>query len=252
MFTALQRQMIYFPEVAQEQALLAEAARLELRPWRNDAGELVGWHTDNAGSGLRRLVVFHGNAGYALHRNYYVHGFRSLEQQWEVYLFEYPGYGARPGPPSEAAIKAAAEHALRQLLAQDARPLYLLGESLGSGVASHLAAAFPDQVAGLLLVTPFSSLVDVAAHHYWFLPVRTLLDERYDSVTALSRYDGPVVFLLAGEDEVVPKQLGQRLHDHYAGPRWLREFPGAGHNTMPLYPGADWWREASDFLLGDR
>lgn len=249
--TALQRQIIYFPTIAGEQALLQEAARLELQPWRDEGGELIGWHTQNAGSGLRRLVVFHGNAGLALNRNYYVHGFRSLEQHWEVYLFEYPGYGARPGTPSEEAIKAAAERAMRLLLAQDSRPLYLLGESLGSGVASYLAAAFPDEVAGLLLVTPFSSLVDVAAHHYWFLPVGMLLDERYDSMASLSRYSGPVAFLLAGDDEVVPKELGRRLHDHYQGPRWLREIPGAGHNTLPMYPGEAWWREVADFLLAE-
>lgn len=249
MFAALQRQMIYFPTVVEESVALEEAARLELQPWRDDGGALIGWRTGNADTGLRRLVVFHGNAGFALNRNYYVHGFRSLQQQWAVYLFEYPGYGARPGAASEETIRYAAERALRQLLAQDSRPLYLLGESLGSGVASHLAAAFPGEVAGLFLVAPFSSLADVAAHHFWFLPVRTLLNERYDSMAALSRYEGPVAFLLAGEDEVVPKQFGQRLHDHYRGPRWLREIPGAGHNTLPMYPGESWWREAADFLL---
>ena len=93
--TALQRQIIYFPSVAGEQVLLERAAGLGLQPWRDDGGELVGWRTENAGTGSRRLVVFHGNAGFALDRNYYVHGFRALEQQWEVYLFEYPGYGAR-------------------------------------------------------------------------------------------------------------------------------------------------------------
>jgi pimeloyl-ACP methyl ester carboxylesterase len=251
MLAAFQRQMIYFPTVAGEQALLDDARRLGLQPWRDEDGGLMGWRAAIEGENRQRILVFHGNAGYAQHRNYYVHGLAALQQGWQVYLFEYPGYGARPGPPSEAAIKAAAERAVRQLLAEDSRPLYLLGESLGSGVASHLAAAFPDQVAGLLLVTPFSSLADVAAHHYWFVPARLLLSERFDSMAALSRYRGPVAFLLAGEDEVVPKQFGQRLHDAYRGPRWLREIPGAGHNSLPLYPGADWWGEAAGFLLAE-
>jgi pimeloyl-ACP methyl ester carboxylesterase len=146
-------------------------------------------------------------------------------------------------------IKAAAARALELLLSHDTRPIYLIGESLGSGVASHLAATFPEQVAGLLLVTPFSSLHDVAAHHFKLLPVRTLLSERYDSMEALSHYRGPVAFLLAGQDEVVPKILGQRLHDNYNGPRWLRVIPGAGHNSLPLYPNTDWWGEVSAFLL---
>ena len=66
-------------------------------------------------------------------------GFCLLMLTWGIpnYTPEYPGYGARPGPTSEQAIKSAAERALKQLLAQDSRPLYLLGESLGSGVASQ-------------------------------------------------------------------------------------------------------------------
>jgi pimeloyl-ACP methyl ester carboxylesterase len=252
MFAALQRQMIYYPAVAEEDALLQEARRHGLVPWRDAGGALIGWHTANAGEGARRMLVFHGNAGHALHRNYYVNGLVALHAGWEVYIFEYPGYGARPGSPSEAAIKSSAERALRLLLSRDSRPLYILGESLGSGVASYLAGTFPSQVAGLLLVTPFSSLVDVAAHHFRFLPVRALLSERYDSTAALSGYAGPVAFLLAGQDEVVPKALGRRLHDHYPGRKWLREIPGAGHNTLPLYPGAEWWQQASDFLLASR
>ena len=249
MFTALQRQMIYHPVVAGERALLAEAARLGLRPWRDERGDLIGWRRESTGDGARRMVVFHGNAGHALQRNYYVQGLRSLGQDWEVYLFEYPGYGARPGSPSEDAIKSSAERAVRLLLGDGAHPVYLLGESLGSGVAAHLAAVFPTQVAGLLLVTPFTSLVEVAVHHFRWLPVRTLLQERFDSVAALSHYWGPIAFLLAGQDEVVPNELGQRLHDQYRGPKWLRVIPGVGHNTLPLYPGADWWREAAAFLL---
>jgi pimeloyl-ACP methyl ester carboxylesterase len=251
-FTALQRQMIYYPTVAGERAQLDEAARLGLQSWQDENGDLIGWRPAKEGDGDQRILVFHGNAGFALHRQYFVEGFRALGKGWSVYLFEYPGYGARPGSPSEAAIKSSAQEALELLLSRDARPTYLIGESLGSGVASHLAAAFPEQVAGLLLVTPFSSLSDVAAHHFKLLPVRTLLSERYDSMEALSHYRGPVAFLLAGQDEVVPKALGQQLHDYYKGPKWLRVISGAGHNSLPLSSTADWWGEVSAFLLATR
>lgn len=250
MLTALQRQLIYFPTVQAEAELLAVAQQTGLQPWRDGQRRVIGWHAATRGEGGRRLLVFHGNAGQALHRDYYLQGFHGLEEDWDVLLFEYPGYGAREGAPSEASLKAAAVAALETLLSQDARPVYLLGESLGSGVASHLAANYPEQVAGLLLVTPFTSLVDVAAHHYSFLPVRALLQERYDSLEALSHYRGPVAFLLAGDDEVVPTALGQRLHDSYPGPRWLRVEPGAGHNSLPMQPQASWWAEVSNFLLG--
>jgi pimeloyl-ACP methyl ester carboxylesterase len=252
MFASLQRQMIYYPQVEPEEDLLRAASRMGLLDWRDGSGQLIGWRSNTAEEKARRVVVFHGNAGYALHRDYYVAGFLAQGRDWEVYLFEYPGYGARPGEPSESGIKAAATEALALLLGSDARPVYLVGESLGSGVASYLSSQFPEQVGGMLLVTPFTSLPDVAAHHYGFLPVRRMLSERFDSRAALSHYRGPVAFLLAGSDEIVPTELGRQLYESYAGPKWLRVQPGAGHNTLSLYPGADWWREVTAFLTADR
>lgn len=252
MFATLQRQLVYFPQVESEENLLRTARSMEMLEWRDDEGALIGWHSRAVAAKPRRVVVFHGNAGYALHREYYVSGFRAQGRDWEVYLFEYPGYGARPGEPTESGIKQAAAAAVELLIADGVGSLYLVGESLGSGVASYLAARFPEAIDGMLLVTPFTSLADVAAHHYRFLPVRALLSERYDSLELLSQYEGPVAFLLAGDDEIVPAALGRRLYDSYQGPRWLRVEPGAGHNTLSFSPAADWWREMSRFLTGDR
>ncbi len=251
MFAALQRQLIYYPEQASEAQLLQLARAAGLEDWRDRAGQLVGWRTPTRRSGVRRVVVFHGNAGHSLYRQYFADGILALDNGWQVYLFEYPGYGARPGSPSEGNIQAAALDALNELLAADPSPVYLVGESLGSGVATNLAGRLPAQIAGLLLVTPFTSLTDVAAGHYSWLPVRALLRDRYDSQRYLQDYSGPVAFLLAGSDEIVPAALGRALHESYAGPKWLHEQAGAGHNTLDLDPAATWWREATDFLLAE-
>ena len=248
MLAALQRQLIYYPEVAPEKTLLKIANGIQLLDWRDRSGQLIGWHTPQAGSASRRVVVFHGNAGHSLYRQYFAAGFLALGGDWDVYLFEYPGYGARPGAPSESGIKAAALDAVEELLTEDPRPIYLAGESLGSGVATWLAGTLPTKVAGLLLVTPFTSLTDVAAGHYRWLPVRTLLSERYNSQKALSQYAGPVAFLVAGNDEIVPAELGRKLHSDYRGPKLLREQAGAGHNTLNFDPSASWWREVANFL----
>ena len=197
MFAGLQRQLIYYPQVESEERLLTVADGVGLVEWRDEADRLIGWRPKDSTDAARRVVVFHGNAGYALHRDYYVAGFLAQAPDWAVFLFEYPGYGARPGKPSESVIKAAATEAVESLLGSDHRPLFLVGESLGAGVASYLASRFPQQIDGMLLVTPFTSLVDVAAHHYRFLPVRALLSERYDATRALRQYRGPVAFLLA-------------------------------------------------------
>lgn len=245
MLAALQRQMIYYPMRADAAALAAEATALRMAPWRDAQGRAHGWVREGDAPDAPRLVVFHGNAGYALHRGYFADGFAG----WQVFLFEYPGYGARDGEPSAESIKQAAGEALESLLAADKRPLFLLGESLGSGVACETAAAHPHAVAGLVLVTPFTTLEELASHHYPWLPVSLLLTERYDCVGPLRDFRGPIAVVLAGRDEIVPVALGRRLYETYAGPKYLHEDARAGHNSIDYDPRRAWWAEIAAFLL---
>lgn len=252
MMAGCQRRFIYYPERAPMGDLLDLARGAGLEPWRDHDDELVGWRTPAVDENRIKntLVVFHGNAGYALHRTYFARGFESIPdaRDWQVYIFEYPGYGARPGRPSEGTIKQSAEEAIH-LLRKAGLRVFLIGESLGGGVACYLAGKHPGEIAGLFLVTPFTSLVDVGRHHYPILPVGLLLRERYDNSRALKEYRGPVAFLVAGRDEVIPARLGLRLHDEYQGPRKLIVQQDRTHNTLIYQPRAPWWREVAEFLL---
>jgi len=245
-----QRGLIYYPSRAPMEALVAEAARLGLEPWVGETGEYQGWVARQEG-GRGRLVVFHGNAGQALNRAYFADIFGESDEEGfaEIYLFEYPGYGARAGKPGEQRIFEAARRAVAPLLSDEAgEPVYLLGESLGGGPASRLAAEWPGKVAGLLLITPFTSLAAAGQKHYPYLPVGLLLRDRYDNAKHLESYAGPVVFLLAEEDAVVPAELGRQLHERYGGPKQLLLVEGAGHNTILDGMAPDRWREISAFL----
>lgn len=248
-----QRSFIYFPTIASEKALEGEAQRQGLEAWRNTAGETIGWRRPPASTprATNRLLVFHGNAGYALNRCYYVSGFGDLEggRTWEIYLLEYPGYGARGGSPSEKSINTAAAAALTTLREEDSRPIFVLGESFGSGPACALAAAYPREVSGVFLVTPFARLGDVAAHHYSLLPVRYLLRDRWDNVAALTNYPGRVAARIAGDDEVVTASQGWLLMDGFRGPKRSWVVRGARHNDVVVAGKEPWWREVSNFLL---
>jgi uncharacterized protein len=138
--------------------------------------------------------------------------------------------------------------AMEQLQARRAAPVLLLGESLGSGVAAHVAAALPEQVAGLLLVTPFQSLLAVARHHLPWLPVSLLLRDRFESGQLLADYVGPLVIVTASDDNIVPARLALPLKEAHRGPlpHWQQE--GAGHNTLDLNPRASGWRDIDTFL----
>jgi pimeloyl-ACP methyl ester carboxylesterase len=137
---------------------------------------------------------------------------------------------------------------VQTLAKADQRPLFVIGESLGSGSACAMAREFPQQIAGVGLVVPFGSLLEVASFHYPFIPVKLVLRDRFDNVAALEKYRGHVAFVIAGADEVVTAASGLRLHEQYAGPKHLRTFPGLRHNDVDYSPEAPWWREMSDFL----
>jgi len=248
-----QGKLIYLASRAPEEAMLRKAATLRIEPWRDAGGELLGWRRPNP-QAANRILVFHGNAGLALLRSHFIEALQGLDagRTWEVLVFEYPGYGSRPGDPSEATIVAAAHSAVEELLISDSRPLFLFGESLGSGPACATASQFPDKVAGLALLVPYQSLADAAANQYPFVPVKLLLRDRFDNAEALKRYRGPVVFALAGKDEVVTFAGGQRLYDGYSGPKRLIVFPEVGHNGVDYSPEADWWGEISRFLRNQR
>lgn len=250
-----QRLLIYHPIHRTEAAMLGEARSLGCEPWRDAGGAIIGWKSaHHEARAANRLVIFDGNTGYALHRRHYLRGFEKLDRGglWEVYLFEYPGYGARPGEVSEQSFIAAGDSALAALAQADSRPLFLAGESLGSGLASALAGRHPEQVRGVFLVTPYARLAEVGARQFPFLPVKLLLHDRWDNVAALRAYRRPLAMLIAGRDEVVTAAQGRVLYENYAGPKRLWVEEDATHNTVDFDPAAPWWREVSDFLLGPR
>jgi fermentation-respiration switch protein FrsA (DUF1100 family) len=104
-------------------------------------------------------------------------------------------------------------------------------------------------VAGLLLLTPFDSLANVAQHHYPLLPVRWILRDSYPSSEWLQKYRGPVAIIVAADDTIVPAKFGRKLHESYAGPKKLIVAEHADHNDLlhTLPPSA--WQEALQFLL---
>jgi|YelNatPaOPRAMG01_1025707.scaffolds.fasta_scaffold02902_7 pimeloyl-ACP methyl ester carboxylesterase len=244
-----QRQMIYHPTTAPTRVLEAWAQAAGLLPWRNATGQRIGWmHRYPTGPAQGQVLITHGNAGCAVDRAFYVPVLQRVAAL-DLFILEYPGYGDRPGSPSERALLAAAEEALG-CLASD-QPVYLLGESLGSGVAAYLAGRHPERIAGVLLIAPFDNLTHLAQHHMPLLPVRWLLKDRYPSDRHLAGYRGPVAVLLAGRDEVVPTRFGRRLYDGYAGPKKLWESPQARHNEVYDQPARFWgevisfWRQHS-------
>ncbi len=248
-----QRQYIYYPSHADSATLEAEARQEGLVPWLDAQGGRIGWTYSSPDGSEGTLLIFHGNAGHALNRVYYTERFGRLAKRpafREIRLFEYPGYADRAGRPSEATFVEAAQHAFDELIGNPSSsgPHYLLGESLGSGVATHLAASRGEHISGLLLITPFTRLSDVGQVHFPFLPVRLLLRDHFPNAQNLEHFESPVVILTAEHDGVVPARLGRQLYLGLDGPKQLFEIAGADHNTLFHRVPTKTWIEAIQFL----
>jgi len=241
--------MIFRPSRSSWEESERRAAAEGFAPWRNAAGDMIGWQSLD-GDPAHVLLVMNGNGGSALGRAHYRQICRQTGEDWKTYLLEYPGYGSRDGQPSEPALTAAACEAVDVLATETGRTIWLLGESLGSGTACATVRERPTQIAGVILVTPFNSLAAAAQYHYPWLPVSVFLRTRFASDENLANYPGPVAFLLGAKDQTVPAVLGQKLYDGYKGQKRLWIDPEGTHSLSTFL--AAQWAEIVQWLQAER
>lgn len=246
LFFFMQRKMLYLPETYRPGVQAME--KMGLTPWPSEGAALRGWLAEPEGSVRGTVVVFHGNAGGAWQRDYYS---RALTRRgFRVLLAEYPGYSGRSGSPSQQALVQDAYATIQAVRERLEGPVILWGESLGAGVVAGAVARAPQMADGLVLLTPWERLADVAARHYPWLPVQVFLLDRYDNVANLAAYEGKVAVLVAEDDGIVPAIHGETLFEHLGQPKRLWRFADAGHNSVPIQPGEVWWDEVLDFVTG--
>ena len=192
------------------------------------------------------IVLFHGNGGCAYQRSYFADAF--AQRGFRTFLYEYPGYGGRPGSPSAATIIGDARAVIRSLDRAGYGPVYVWGESIGAGVAAAVCqdAALP--VHGLTLSTPWDSLTHAAAVHYSFVPVAILLRDKYDSIGNLANFRHPVCVICGTIDPVLPPKLGYNLYAHLAEPKMLLVKDGYGHGDWPCGVEEKWWDDVLNFI----
>ena len=240
----IQRQMIYHPPEYSTAAVDAAAQSSRLERWKDASGNPIGMkRLSPKQPSDGQVMIVYGNGSCATSCAHYADQLQPAAAL-DVYILEYPGYADRPGKPSQKNLFQAADEAFQSLPTN--QPTYLLGESLGTGVASHLAGTFSNKVAGVVLFAPYNSLTAVAQYHEPFLPVWLLLLDRYPSQDFLRSYLGPVGILVAGKDLTVPEKFGRRLYDSYQGPKQLWEFPSDNHGSVMGRP-PDFWKEVIAF-----
>jgi pimeloyl-ACP methyl ester carboxylesterase len=214
-----QRSLLYFPQPRSNQAgstlMTLETGTgtvvVSMRPMAGpDALIYLGGNAEDVSRGMRDFAdTFRGSA---------------------IYLMHYPGYGGSSGSPTERGIVEGAL-ALFDRVHADHANVVVVGRSLGSGVAVHVASLRP--VARLVLVTPYDSLADVAVANYPYFPVRWLLRDKYESWRYAPQVTAPTRMIVAGDDEVIPRSSTERLRTRFKdGLVSYIVIAGVGHNSI--------------------
>lgn len=246
----LQRKLMYYPEqhTALQQKQIIAHLNLTLWPDKQDYRGLIRENSKTFSRGT--VLVLHGNAGSAAGRIYYID---ALEKQgFRVILAEYPGFGTRPGKPSEKALVQDAIETAKLAVERYGEPLYLWGESLGGGVVSGVVKSQQVPVAGIILLMPFDSMSRIAQRHYWYLLGGLLTLDRYNNSDNLKDFKGPTAVILAENDQVIPNAHTLRLYESLPEPKKSWTFENAGHNTWPADPNLPWWGEVMDFVSQEK
>lgn len=249
----MEPRMIYYPMRTRDQPPAPPGWRIE-DVWirTGDGVRIHGWFVPApAAPGGRRSTVlfFHGNAGHIGHRLEKLAILRDLGA--DVLIVDYRGYGRSEGRPQEAGLYADARGAYEHLTgARGVAPgtIVLYGESLGSAVASWLAARA--EVAGVILEAPFTSVADVGQSMFPFLPVRWVVRNRFDTLARIGRVRAPILVLHSRDDEFFPMWHAERLVEAAGGRARLVPLRG-GHNDAFLASEAEYRRALTGFL-GER
>ncbi|MCC3861214.1 alpha/beta hydrolase [Pseudemcibacter aquimaris] len=225
-----QRSLLYQPTDISPLALTPENPFKQFAIESHDGFELKHWRFQGR-ENKKTIVFFHGNAGNAADRIMMMR--RPAQEGFNIILAEYRGYGDNPGKPSEQANIADAENLINHLISQglNEKDIILMGRSLGTGVAVQMATKYDASL--LALISPYSSMADVAASHYPILPVKLLLKDRYNNIEHIKNVDVPILMFHGNRDKVIPIKFGQKLANINNNAQF-NELLGYGHNDLNM------------------
>src|SRR5256712_9387135 len=237
-----QERMLFFPRLLDSRPALRPNVE-EVSILAADGITLRGWLVKGDEAPAPLVIYFGGNAeevSWLADVADYVVG-------WSLLLVSFRGYGESEGKRGEEELLEDGlvihDYAKRRPEVNSER-IVAMGRSLGSGVAVHLAAHRP--LRGVILVSPYDSIAEVAKRHYPFLPVSLMLRDRLDSLAPAPQIEAPLLCLVATEDRVIPVAHSRALFEAWRGTKTWHEVPRSDHDSISGEP--EYWRSIADFL----
>ena len=183
-----------------------------------DKINLIGWFYNRNLEEFKTILFFHGNAGSLENRTYKLNHFKNLNLNFLIIAWR--GFSGNKGKPNEMGLYEDAKSAIKWLKAKNIKEknIILYGESLGTGVAVEIAQN--KNYAGLILESPFTSMVDVGKKYYPFFPVRFLLKDKFESYKKITNISVPVLVMHGKVDKIVPFHMGKKIYELANEPKY--------------------------------
>ena len=184
----------------------------------SDNLNLLGWFHKKDLKKFKTIVYFHGNAGTLENRVHKLNHFKDMDVNFLIIAWR--GFSGNKGKPSEKGLYIDANSAITWLkkLGLSEKDIILYGESLGTGVATEIAQS--NNYAGLILETPFTSMIEAAKNFYPYIPVSLLLRDRYDNQNKIKKIDTPILVMHGEVDQIVPFRMGKKIYEIANQPKY--------------------------------
>jgi len=213
-----QRSLLYHPNVNNyfNDRLKVDIEEVQIKT--SDNINLLGWFHKKDLNRFKTIVYFHGNAGKLENRIHKLNHFKDINVNFLI--ISWRGFSGNSGKPTEKGLYEDGKSTIDWLknIGLSDKDIVLYGESLGTGIATHIAQN--RKFAGLVLETPFTSMVDAAKNVYPYIPVGILLKDRYENEKKIKHINIPVLVMHGEADQIVPFKMGKKIYEMANNPKY--------------------------------
>ena len=216
-----QRNLLYHPAVdnyLKDQNTKEPDEIEKVKITTKDNIDLIGWFYSQNLVKSKTILFFHGNAGSLENRTYKLNHFKNLNVNFLIIAWR--GFSGNKGKPNEMGLYEDAKSAINWLKMKgiDENKIIIYGESLGTGIATEIAQN--KNFAGIILESPFTSMIDAGKNNFPYLPVRLLLKDKYESNKKIKNINSPILIMHGKVDKIVPFYMGKKMYELANEPKY--------------------------------
>ncbi len=213
-----QRNLLYHPDENNYFGDKLEVNIEEIKIKTPDQINLLGWFHEKDIIKFKTIIYFHGNAGKLENRIHKLNHFKDINVNFLIIAWR--GFSGNAGKPTEKGLYKDGLSAIEWLIKRgvDEKNIVLYGESLGTGIVTEIAQN--KKFAGLILETPFTSMIDAAKNVYPYIPVKLLLKDKYENDKKIKNINIPILVMHGEVDTIVPFWMGKKIYELANEPKY--------------------------------